>query len=398
VSLLESIAGPADIKRLSRDQLQPLADEVRRRLIDVVSQTGGHIGAGLGVVELTVALGYCFDSPRDKIVWDVGHQGYPWKILTGRNDRLPTLRQPGGLSGFLRRSESPHDQFGAGHAGTGLSAAYGIAAARDLVGEQFRVVAVVGDGALTCGLPYEAMNNAGHSGRDIIMVLNDNGMSIAPNVGAINKYLGSIIASPVTVRIRERVKGLIESVSHIVGGQKLVDFAKTMEESIKNFWSPGMLFEELGFRYFGPIDGHNIAQMLQTFEIVKTLKGPRVVHVITEKGKGFPLPQPDTEKYHARAPYDPVTGELRPVKAGPPQWTTVFGEALTQLAGEYPKLVAITAAMPSGTGTGLGHAGHPARGRDLLDVPATRLRQHHPRHRDPTAPGDLLPRPRRHGG
>src|ERR1041384_2759723 len=256
VSLLESIAGPADIKRLSRDQLQPLADEVRQRLIDVVSQTGGHIGAGLGVVELTVALGYCFDSPRDKIVWDVGHQGYPWKILTGRNDRLPTLRQPGGLSGFLRRSESPHDQFGAGHAGTGLSAAYGIAAARDLVG----------DGALTCGLPYEAMNNAGHSGRDIIMVLNDNGMSIAPNVGAINKYLGSIIASPITVRIRERVKALIASVSHVVGGQKLVDFAKTMEESIKNFWSPGMLFEELGVRSFGPIDGHNIAQLVQTFQ------------------------------------------------------------------------------------------------------------------------------------
>ncbi len=233
------------------------------------------------------------------------------------------------------------------------------------MGEQFKVVAVVGDGALTCGLPYEAMNNAGHSGRDIIMVLNDNGMSIAPNVGAINKYLGSIIASPVTVRIRERVKGLIESVSHIVGGQKLVDFAKTMEESIKNFWSPGMLFEELGFRYFGPIDGHNIAQMVQTVEIVKTLKGPRVVHVITEKGKGFPLPQPDTEKYHARAPYDPVTGELRPVKAGPPQWTTVFGEALTQLAGEYPKLVAITAAMPSGTGTGIFQRKWPERFFDV---------------------------------
>src|SRR6266853_1951875 len=322
MALLERIHGPEDIRALAKDQLQPLADEVRRRLIDVVSQTGGHIGAGLGVVELTVALGYCFDSPRDKVVWDVGHQGYPWKILTGRNERLPTLHQPGGLSGFPRRSESPHDQFGAGHAGTGLSAAYGIAAARDLVGEQFKVVAVVGDGALTCGLPYEAMNNAGHSGRDIIMVLNDNGMSIAPNVGAINKYLGSIIASPITVRIRERVKALIESVSHVVGGQKLVDFAKTMEESIKNFWSPGMLFEELGFRYFGPIDGHNIGQMVQTFEIVKTLKGPRVVHVITEKGKGFPLPAPDTEKYHARAPYDPVTGSCARSRAvrrsGPP--------------------------------------------------------------------------------
>src|SRR5256885_2983369 len=221
VPILESIASPADVRRLPKEQLQPLADEVRRRLIDVVSQTGGHIGAGLGVVELTVALCYSFDSPRDKIVWDVGHQAYPWKILTGRNERLPTLRQPGGLSGFLRRSESDHDQFGAGHAGTGLSAAFGIAAARDLKGEQYKVVGVVGDGALTCGLPYEAMNNAGHSGRDIILVLNDNGMSIAPNVGAINRYLGSIIASPITVRLRQLVKGMIERASHVVGGQKI---------------------------------------------------------------------------------------------------------------------------------------------------------------------------------
>ena len=349
--ILESIHGPADVKALPPEQLQQLADEVRQRLIDVISQTGGHIGAGLGVVELTVSLCYSFESPRDRIVWDVGHQAYPWKILTGRNDRLPTLRQPGGLSGFLRRSESEHDQFGAGHAGTGLSAACGIAAARDLRREHFKVVAVVGDGALTCGLPYEAMNNLGHSGRDVIMVLNDNGMSIAPNVGAINRYLGSIIASPITVRIREFVKVMIEKASHLVGGPKLVDFAKTLEESIKNLWSPGMLFEELGFRYFGPIDGHNIAQMVQTFDIVKTLKGPRVVHVITEKGKGFPLPEPDLEKYHARAPYDPVTGKLKPVNPGLPQWTRVFGEAITQLAAEYPPLVAITAAMPSGTGT-----------------------------------------------
>ncbi len=365
MSLLESITGPADVKRLSRDQLQPLAAEVRRRLIDVVSQTGGHIGAGLGVVELTVALCYAFDSPRDKIVWDVGHQGYPWKILTGRNDRLPTLRRPGGLSGFLRRSESEHDQFGAGHAGTGLSAAFGMATARDLSGADYKVVAIVGDGALTCGLPYEAMNNAGHSGRDIILVLNDNGMSIAPNVGAINRYLGSIIAAPITVRLREWVKGLIESVSHIVGGPKLVEFARTVEESVKNLWSPGMLFEELGFRYFGPIDGHDVAQMVQTFEVVKTLKGPRVVHVITEKGRGFPLPEPDLEKYHARAPYDPVTGELRPVQPGPPQWTRTFGEAVTQLAAEYPKLVVITAAMPSGTGTNVFQKKWPERFFDV---------------------------------
>src|SRR5438445_788103 len=319
----------ADVATGMRDHVdQALAHLVRERLIDVVSHTGGHIGAGLGVVELTVALCAAFDSPHDKIVWDVGHQGYPWKILTGRNDRLPTLRQQGGLSGFLRRSESEHDQFGAGHAGTALSAAYGMAAARDLNGLEFAVVAVVGDGAMTCGLPYEALNNAGDSGRDIIVVLNDNGMSIAPNVGAINKYLGSIIASPIGVRMRERVKHVIERASHLVGGKKLVDFAKNVEESIKNLWSPGMLFEELGFRYFGPIDGHNIGQMLHTFDIVKTLKGPRVVHVITEKGKGFPLPEPDLEKYHARAPYDPITGKLKPVNPGPPLWTKVFGDGL----------------------------------------------------------------------
>ena len=363
--ILETIHSPADVRALAPEQLQSLADEVRQRLIDVVSQTGGHIGAGLGVVELTVALCAAFESPRDKIVWDVGHQGYPWKILTGRNDRLATLRQQGGLSGFLRRSESEHDQFGAGHAGTALSAAFGMAAARDLRGEDFKVVAVVGDGAMTCGLPYEAMNNAGHSGRDIILVLNDNGMSIAPNVGAINKYLGSIIANPFTVRLREWVKGMIEKASHLFGGPKLVDFAKNVEESIKNLWSPGMLFEELGFRYFGPINGHNIDQMRQAFETVKKLKGPRVVHVITEKGKGFPLPEPDLEKYHARAPYDPVTGKLKPVNPGPPQWTKVFGDALTQLAAEDANFVVITAAMPSGTGTNIFQKKWPERFFDV---------------------------------
>ncbi|HKC41448.1 MAG TPA: 1-deoxy-D-xylulose-5-phosphate synthase N-terminal domain-containing protein, partial [Gemmatimonadales bacterium] len=351
--ILETIHGPEDVKALDPAQLQQLADEVRERLIDVISHTGGHIGAGLGVVELTVALSAAFDSPRDKIVWDVGHQGYPWKILTGRNDRLETLRQQGGLSGFLRRDESPHDQFGAGHAGTALSAAFGMATARDLKHEDYEVVAVVGDGAMTCGLPYEALNNAGDSGRDFIVVLNDNGMSIAPNVGAISKYFGSIVASPFGVRMRERVKHVIERASHLIGGRKLVAFAKNVEESIKNLWSPGMLFEELGFRYFGPIDGHNIAAMLHTFDIVKTLDGPRVVHVITEKGKGFPLPEPDLEKYHARAPYDPVTGRLKPVNPGPPQWTKVFGDAITQLAAEDPNFVVITAAMPSGTGTNI---------------------------------------------
>jgi 1-deoxy-D-xylulose-5-phosphate synthase len=365
VSLLESINTPADVRRLPREALPALAAEVRQRLIDVVSHTGGHIGAGLGVVELAVALCHCFDSPRDKIVWDVGHQGYPWKILTGRNDRLPTLRQVGGLSGFLRRDESEHDHFGAGHAGTALSAALGIAAARDLKGESYAVVAVVGDGALTCGLPYEAMNNAGHSDRDLILVLNDNGMSIAPNVGAINKYLGSVIASPAAVQLREKVKGMIERASHLVGGPRLIEFAKTLEESVKNLWSPGMLFEELGFRYFGPIDGHNLEQLVQAFHLVKGLTGPRVVHVITEKGKGFPLPEPDVEKYHARAPYDPITGHLKPVNPGPPTWTKIFGDAITELAAEDPRLVAITAAMPSGTGTSIFQRKWPERFFDV---------------------------------
>ncbi len=365
MTLLDSIHSPDDVRKLPRAQLQGLADEVRQHLIDVVSQTGGHIGAGLGVVELTVALLYSFDSPTDRIVWDVGHQGYPWKMLTGRNDRLPTLRQAGGLSGFLRRAESPHDMFGAGHAGTAMSAALGMATARDMKGESYHVLAVVGDGALTCGLPYEGMNNAGHSDRDLIMVLNDNGMSIAQNVGAINKYLGSIIASPLTNRVRGLVKRAIEKTSHLVGGKSMVEFAKTLEESIKNLWSPGMLFEELGFRYFGPIDGHNIEAMVRTFELVSTLKGPRVVHVVTEKGKGFPLREPDLEKFHARNPYDPVTGELKPSHSTAPAWTKVFGTAIAELGAEHPEIAVITAAMPSGTGTNIFHKRWPDRFFDV---------------------------------
>ncbi len=364
MALLETIRGPEDVRRLPVEQLQPLADEVRQRLIDVVSNTGGHIGAGLGVVELTVALLHAFDSPRDRIVWDVGHQGYPWKVLTGRNDRFPTLRQAGGLNGFLRRVESPHDHFGAGHAGTGVSAAYGMATARDLKGEHHHVVAVLGDGALTCGLSYEGLNNAGHSNRDFIVILNDNGMSIAPNVGAIKTYLGSIIASPVTNRVRERVKALIEASSRVLG-HGVVEFSRKLEESIKNMWSPGMIFEELGFRYFGPLDGHDIPALLRTLELVKTLKGPRLVHVITEKGKGFPLSEPDLEKFHARQPYDPVTGQLKPTASGPPAWTKVFGDAITQLGAEHPNLVAITAAMPSGTGTNAFQKKYPERFFDV---------------------------------
>ncbi|HEX5633761.1 MAG TPA: 1-deoxy-D-xylulose-5-phosphate synthase [Gemmatimonadales bacterium] len=352
MSLLATIHGPADLKRLAPDQLPQLAEELRERLIDCCSVTGGHIGASLGVVELTIALLYEFDSPRDRIVWDVGHQAYAWKLLTGRNEAFPTLRQTGGVSGFLKIAESEHDAFGAGHAGTAMSAALGMATARDLQGGHNKVVAIVGDGAMTCGLSYEGMNNAGHSDRDIILVVNDNGMSISPNVGAISKTLGAIVADPRTNRLREAVKQMTFALGGVFG-HGVVDFAKNLEESVKNMWSPGMLFEELGFRYFGPIDGHDLQKLLHTFAFVRPMTGPRVVHVLTEKGKGFAFAEQNKEKWHGLAAYDPVTGEFRKKASGPPTWTQVFGDALTALAADHPELVAITAAMPSGTGTNI---------------------------------------------
>ncbi len=364
MSLLTGLESQDDLKSLRRDQLPQLAQEIRERLIEACSVTGGHIGASLGVVELALALLYEFDSPRDKIVWDVGHQAYAWKLLTGRNDRFDTLRQAGGISGFLRRSESPHDHFGAGHAGTAMSAALGMATARDLHGEDYKVVAVVGDGALTCGLSYEGMNNAGHSDRDIILIVNDNGMSISPNVGAISKTLGRIVASPFTNRMREHIKNLTIRASHVFG-ERVVDFAKNVEESAKNLFSRGMLFEELGFRYFGPIDGHDVQKLCETLKFVRGLKGPRVIHVLTEKGKGFALAEANKEKWHGLAAYDPVTGDPRKQASGPPTWTQVFGEALTALAAEIPEFVVITAAMPSGTGTSIFEKQWPRRFFDV---------------------------------
>lgn len=352
MTLLARIQGPADLKLLRRDQLPQLAQEVRARLIDAVSITGGHIGASLGCVELAIALLYEFQSPDDKIVWDVGHQAYAWKLLTGRNDRFDTLRQKGGVSGFLKRSESPHDQFGAGHAGTAMSAAFGMATARDLLGEDYKVVAVVGDGALTCGLSYEGMNNAGHSDRDIILVVNDNGMSISPNVGAISKTLGRIVANPMTNKLRERIKQMTFALGGVFG-EGVVEFAKNVEESAKNLFSEGMFFEELGFRYFGPIDGHDLPKLCDTFRFVRGLTGPRVVHVLTKKGKGFALAETNKEKWHGLAAYDPVTGEARKKATGPATWTQVFGETLSELADVHRDFVVITAAMPSGTGTNL---------------------------------------------
>lgn len=364
MTLLDGIKSPADLKLLRRDQLPALAQEIRDRMIESVSVTGGHIGAGLGVVELAIALLYEFDSPRDKVVWDVGHQAYPWKILTGRNDRFATLRQAGGISGFLKRSESEHDQFGAGHAGTAMSAALGMATARDLKGEDHQVIAVVGDGALTCGLSYEGMNNAGHSDRDILLIVNDNGMSISPNVGAISKMLGGIVASPAANRARDLVKKMTGSIPGPFG-ERVSDFARTVEESVKNLWSDGMLFEELGFRYFGPIDGHDLHKLGETLAFVRQMKGPRVLHVLTQKGKGFPLAEANQEKWHGLAAYDPVTGEARKKSSGPPAWTQAFGEAVTSIAAQRQDLVVITAAMPSGTGTNIFQKRWPERFFDV---------------------------------
>ena len=359
MSFLEQITSPADVRALSRDQLQPLADEVRARLIDVCSRTGGHIGAGLGVVELTVALHHVFDTPRDQLIWDVGHQGYPHKVLTGRNARMETLRQEGGVSGFLKRTESEYDVFGAGHAATSISAALGIAAGRDVLGEDYRVVAIIGDGSLSSGLAYEGLNNAGHSDRNIIVVLNDNEMSIAPNVGAMSKYLTQVQRNPIYNRVRSKIGELLEK------NHALDTLVRKWEESVKSFLTPGVLFEELGFRYFGPIDGHDIGQLVDTLGAVKSMNGPRLVHVITQKGRGFPAGE-HGEKWHALPPgHDPATGKQLKTSTANPAWTAVFGRGLAELMDEDPRVVTITAAMPSGTGTAAVAKAHPQRFFDV---------------------------------
>ena len=350
MNLLDQLKGPADLRTMSPEQLEQLAQELREFLITSCSVTGGHIGAGLGVVELTIALHAAFDTPRDQLVWDVGHQGYPHKVLTGRRDRMHTLRQEDGLSGFLKRTESEYDTFGAGHAATSISAALGMAAARDLNGDDFKVAAIIGDGSLGSGLAYEALNNAGATDRDFIVILNDNEMSIAPNVGAMHKYLTSVQRNPIYNRLRSAIGDWAD---HATGVFKDAGaLVRRWEESVKAFLTPGVLFEELGFRYIGPIDGHDIPQMLETFKAVRSFKGPRLVHVITTKGKGFPAGE-HGEKWHALPPgHDPATGKQRKSSTGNPNYTAVFGKALTELMAEYPKVIAITAAMPGGTGTG----------------------------------------------
>jgi 1-deoxy-D-xylulose-5-phosphate synthase len=366
VALLDRVKLPQDLRELPRSDLRRLADECRDRHIDVVSSKGGHFGASLGVVELTVALHYVYDTPRDILVWDTGHQGYVHKILTGRNERLPTIRTRGGLAPFLRRDESEYDAFGAGHAATSVSAAWGMATARDLNRDDHSVVAIIGDGAMGCGLAYEALNNAGHTERDFTVVLNDNDMSIAPAVGALNKFLTRTQTNPAYNKIRDVVKEVLHRAPVKTLGHAMEEVAGRLEESVKGFLTPGMLFEALGFRYVGPVDGHDVDALVETFSGVRRMGGPVLVHVLTQKGKGFHLAEEDPWTWHAASPFDKISGgSTRKKKGGLPRYQKVFGKGLADLADEDPRVVAITAAMPDGTSTNLFWDRHPDRYFDV---------------------------------
>lgn len=363
MTVLDRIQSPADLRGLTRDELRTLAADMRARLIDVCARTGGHIGAGLGVVELTIALHATFDTPKDQLVWDVGHQGYPHKLLTGRNANFETLRAEGGVSAFLKRTESEYDTFGAGHAATSISAALGMAAGRDLNSETFKVAAIIGDGSLSSGLAYEALNNAGHSDRDFIVVLNDNEMSIAPAVGAMHKYLTSVQRNDFYNRLRSKIGEIVDSAPKPF--KDAGPLLRRLEESVKMFMTPGVLFEELGFRYYGPVDGHDINALMDTFTAVRKWHGPRLVHVITQKGKGFPAGE-HVEKWHALPPgHDPSTGKQLKASSANSAYTAVFGKGLVELGNERQDLAVITAAMPSGTGTGAFAKAHPKRFFDV---------------------------------
>lgn len=345
MALLERIRDPEDLRRLPQSELEQVAIELRERIVDVISRVGGHFAPGLGVVELTIGLHYVFDTPRDRIIWDVGHQGYPHKILTGRNEAFEKIRQKGGPSGFLSRRESEYDAFGAGHAATSISAGLGIATARDLLGDDFKVVAIIGDGALTSGIAYEALNNAGHTDRALTVILNDNEMSISRNVGAMHKYLTAMVTNPLYHRVREEFKNLVHRTPRVES------MVLKLEESAKGFLTPGTLFEELGFRYVGPIDGHNLDAVIHTLRSVRNWKTPTLVHMITKKGKGYSLAEENPVMWHGAKPFDKISGEMSKKKGGPPAYTNVFGKGLVELGSRHEELAVITAAMPTGTGT-----------------------------------------------
>jgi len=348
--LLDAVKSPADLRLLEPHQLQQVADELRRETIDAVAVTGGHLGAGLGVVELTVALHYVFDTPNDRLIWDVGHQAYPHKILTNRRERIRTLRQGGGLSGFTKRAESEYDPFGAAHSSTSISAGLGMAVARDLQGKQNNVIAVIGDGAMSAGMAYEAMNNAGAMHSRLIVVLNDNDMSIAPPVGALSAYLARTVSGYGYHRWRKILRELTKRLPT----KMLAKRAMAMEEYARGLFTGGTLFDELGFFYVGPIDGHNINHLLPVLKNVRDAKnGPFLVHVVTKKGKGYEPAEKSADKYHGVVKFDVATGTQVKSKSAAPAYTKVYAEALIQEARKDPKIVAVTAAMPSGTGLDL---------------------------------------------
>jgi 1-deoxy-D-xylulose-5-phosphate synthase len=360
--LLDLVKTPSDLRKLEEGQLRQLADELRAETIDAVAVTGGHLGAGLGVIELTVALHYVFDTPADRLVWDVGHQAYPHKILTGRRDRIRTLRQGGGLSGFTKRAESEYDPFGAAHSSTSISATLGMAVARDLGGKKNNVIAVIGDGAMSAGMAYEAMNNAGAMNSRLIVILNDNDMSIAPPVGALSAYLAKCVSSPPYRGLRH----FMRKVAKRLPNRMLEKRAIAIEEYARGLVTGGTLFDELGFFYVGPIDGHNIDHLLPILKNVRDAEnGPFLVHVVTQKGKGYEPAEKSADKYHGVVKFDVATGAQQKAKASAPAYQKVYGESLIKEARKDPKIVAITAAMPSGTGIDLFQKEFPDRTFDV---------------------------------
>ncbi len=344
---LDRIDSPTDLKMLKPEQLPALAEEVRRFLLETVSTTGGHLGSNLGAVELTIALHYCFDSPRDKIIWDVGHQAYTHKVLTGRRERFPTQRQYKGISGFPKRCESEHDAFGVGHSSTSISAGLGMAVAGELEGTGNRAISVIGDGSLTGGMAFEALNQAGHLKKNLVVVLNDNEMSISKNVGAFSSFISRKMTGRYFRDLKKEMQGLLRNIPAI--GTDILHFARRAENSLKGFLTPGALFEALGFDYLGPLDGHDLAQLVEVFNNINQLDGPLLVHVMTTKGKGYKPAEETPDKYHGVGAFDVATGKGAP-KTGSKSYTDVFGETMVALAEQDPKIVAITAAMRDGTG------------------------------------------------
>ncbi len=346
--ILNKINEPCDLKSLNLSQLKTLAEEIRELIIKTVSQNGGHLSSNLGAVEISIALHYVLNTPQDKIIWDVGHQCYTHKILTGRKDKFSTLRQYKGISGFPKREESIYDSFNTGHSSTSISASLGIASARDLQGEDYSVVAVIGDGALTSGIAYEALNNAGALKKKFIIVLNDNEMSISPNIGALSFYLDRLRTNPRYNRAREEFKCLLER-SSFLKKTDVTKYIKITEKRIKEFLIPGAFFEELGIRYFGPVDGHNLKELIRIFKRIKDLKGTSLIHAITKKGKGYSFSEKNPSLYHSTSPFDYHTGEIKKKKGGK-SWSNIFGKTIIKLAKNEKKIVAVTAAMERGTG------------------------------------------------